>query len=165
MENDLSLPKIRMPYDESDGYIDELIARSTEKALTASTTQSHPTPWGMMAAIAAAAAVTAIAIITAWRPATKAERAVNTVQILSKVIDDNLRPSSIVATAESRPATPVSHKKTQTKSIKAAPPSDTTDDVAEQSQSSPLDNFLNSISDEEAQVLTCFVMEDFANIN
>ncbi len=146
------------PFKESDAYLDQLINRCTENAIRTPRQQRRRRPQVIALALTAAASlVLLVAVGTGWLHTDNADtlpvameqstttgmkQAHDTAEALRAVAH---RPPTVLA--EARPAS----------TTDALRPATAT---TQPEQSSPLDEFLEGISDEEAEVLAYSTMED-----
>ncbi len=162
MNNDLHNMTKKMPYAESEEYMERLIERCADTAIAE---RGRPRrSWGAIAACAAAAAAVIIAVTVTWKSATTMEQAENAIEVAAAAIDE-----AGTALEETAPATSPPIVATIPKSEKAvAKPATGTaaKNPAEETVESPLDEFLDNITDAEAQALLCFTVdEEPLNIN
>lgn len=142
------------PFKESDTYLDQLINRCTENAIRTPRQQRRRRPLVIALALSAAASVAVLVMLTTGWPHD------NSADALSVAIQQTTTTSQrIHGTAEAlRTVT----RKPATVQAEATPATDHPSTVAavQSAQLSPLDEFLEGISDEDAEKLAYSTMED-----
>lgn len=119
----------RMPYAESEDYLNRLVEQSTERAIQQSTlpkARMHDLR-PLITSIAAAVALLLVVAITQWRPASK------------PLAEAELSQDSIALAADNT--------------------------LLANASDGPIDEFLNALSDDEAQLLSYYDIDDMPEYN